>query len=111
MPEIEKKLAAGVQLGTIHKALIDVGFDLTFQTLKTCLYRYRKKHQAKREKQTASLSPSDETVSDDTVSSEGSRTPLSMQEIDRLMKPDPTEQAKKLARYERLAKEQRRSFK
>ncbi|TKA17517.1 conjugal transfer protein TraD, partial [Xanthomonas euvesicatoria pv. citrumelonis] len=47
MPEIEKKLAAGVQLRTIHKALTDAGFDLTFQTLKTYLYRYRKKHQAK----------------------------------------------------------------
>ncbi|RWA36896.1 conjugal transfer protein TraD [Xylella fastidiosa] len=43
MPEIEEKLAAGVQLGTIHKALTDAGFDLTFQTLKTYLYRYRKK--------------------------------------------------------------------
>ncbi|WP_237165377.1 hypothetical protein [Pandoraea vervacti] len=46
MPQIEKKLAAGVQLGTIHQALTDAGFELTFQTLKTYLYRYRK-HRAK----------------------------------------------------------------
>jgi hypothetical protein len=36
---------------------------------------------------------------------------MSMQELDRLMKPDPAEQAEKLARYERLAKQQRRSRK
>ena len=34
-----------------------------------------------------------------------------MQELDRLMKPDPVQQAEKLARYERLAKQQRRSRK
>ncbi|SMF98607.1 conjugal transfer protein TraD [Burkholderia singularis] len=124
MPEIEKKLAAGVQLGTIHKALTEAGFDLTFQTLKTYLYRYRKKHQAKavvRQAEpvgsrsagtpTPASSNPEELVSYDTDSSETptSRGPISMQELDRLMKPDPAEQAEKLARYERLGKQQRRN--
>ncbi|MCP3041657.1 hypothetical protein [Xanthomonas euvesicatoria] len=123
MPEIEKKLAAGVQLGTIHKALTDAGFDLTFQTLKTYLYRYRKKHQAKTKgQQSASRTvgmptppqPGEsESVSHETDSPETStpRGPISMQELDRLMKPDPEEQAKDIARYERLAKEKWRKHK
>lgn len=121
MPDIEKKLAAGVQLGTIHKALTDAGFDLTFQTLKTYLYRYRKKHQAKTEGQQSTSRPASmptppqpsesESVSYETDAPETSpsRGPISMQELDRLMKPDPAEQAEKLARYERLGKQQRRN--
>ncbi|WP_348828241.1 conjugal transfer protein TraD [Xanthomonas euvesicatoria] len=121
MPEIEKKLAAGVQLGTIHKALTDAGFDLTFQTLKTYLYRYRKKHQAKTKgQQSASRTvgmptqPSEsESVSHETDSAETppSRGPISMQELGRLMKPDPAKQAEDIARYERLAKQKERSRK
>lgn len=123
MPEIEKKLAAGVQLGTIHKALTDAGFDLTFQTLKTYLYRYRKKHQAKPEGQQSALRPAgmptppqpgeSESVSYDIDSPETptSRGPISMQELDRLMKPDPAKQAEDIARYERLAKQKERSRK
>ncbi|QTK49923.1 hypothetical protein [Xanthomonas euvesicatoria] len=123
MPEIEKKLAAGVQLGTIHKALTDAGFDLTFQTLKTYLYRYRKKHQAKTKgQQSASRTvgmptppqPGEsESVSHETDSPETStpRGPISMQELDRLMKPDPEELAERAARYERLAKEKWRKHK
>ncbi|AMV09381.1 hypothetical protein [Xanthomonas citri] len=126
MPEIEKKLAAGVQLRTIHKALTDAGFDLTFQTLKTYLYRYRKKHQAKTVGQqtesvgsrsagtpTPASSQPDESVSDETDSSEPPtpRGPISMQELDRLMKPDPAKQAEDIARYERLAKQKERSRK
>lgn len=34
-----------------------------------------------------------------------------MQELDRLMKPDPAEQAEDIARYERLAKQKERSRK
>lgn len=119
MPEIEKKLTAGVQLKTIHNALTGAGFDLTFQTLKTYLYRYRKKHQAKTVGQPtdAARSPPADTppsslarksVARDTHSSETSpsRQPISMQELDRLMKPDQGEQAEKLARYERLAQQE-----
>jgi hypothetical protein len=110
MPEIEKKLAAGVQLGTIHKALTDAGCDLTLQTLRTYLYRYRKKQKAKTEgppSATRSVGVSarpepgeSESVSYDTGSPETARSrgPISMRELDRLMHPDPAEQANRLAR-------------
>ncbi|KLA87922.1 conjugal transfer protein TraD, partial [Xanthomonas euvesicatoria] len=58
-------------------------------------------------------SQSDESVSDETYSSEPPtpRGPISMQELDRLMKPDPAKQAQDIARYERLAKQKERSRK
>ncbi|KLB39547.1 conjugal transfer protein TraD, partial [Xanthomonas euvesicatoria] len=88
--------------------------------------RYRKKHQAKTVRQqtesvgsrsagtpTPASSQSDESVSDETYSSEPPtpRGPISMQELDRLMKPDPAKQAQDIARYERLAKQKERSRK
>jgi len=130
MPEIEKKLAVGVQLRTIHQALTGAGVDLTLQTLKTYLYRYRKTQRAKAGRQQTGFAGSlpigappssqvgesglDEAQPPETperAASTPSRAPISMQELDRLMKPDPVQQAEKLARYERLAKQQRRSRK
>lgn len=111
MPEIEKKLAAGTQLATIHHALTHAGLDLTFQTLKTYLYRYRKKHRPERQLAPTPSSPPDPSGPCENAppAAPTSRAPLSMRELNRLMKPDPAEQAEKLARYERLAKQQRRS--
>jgi len=122
MPEIERRLAAGVQLATIHKALTDAGFELTFQTFKTYLYRYRKKHQGKTGAQqakavspwsvsTPAASHLDESDSYETGSPETplSRGPISTPEVDRLLKSDPAEQAEKMAYYERIANENRRS--
>ncbi|MGW8346797.1 conjugal transfer protein TraD, partial [Xanthomonas axonopodis pv. khayae] len=56
---------------------------------------------------------SGESVSYETDSAETptSRGPISMQELDRLMKPDPAELAERAARYERLAKEKWRKHK
>ncbi|ARR15497.1 hypothetical protein [Xanthomonas citri] len=99
------------------------GIDLTEATLKSYLYRYRKKHQAKTKGQQpasqtvgmpAPPQPGEsESVSHETDSAETppSRGPISMQELDRVMKPDPEEQAKDIARYERLAKEKWRKHK
>lgn len=122
MPEIERRLAAGVQLGTIHKALTDTGFELTFQTLKTYLYRYRKKHQAKTGAQQAkpvspwfvgkpASSQLDESDSYETDSpgTPLSRGPISTLELCGLLKSDPAEQAEEMAYYERLAKQNRRN--
>ncbi|WP_234909671.1 hypothetical protein [Xanthomonas citri] len=47
MPVIEQRIAAGVRIADILKTLKDSGIDLTEATLKSYLYRYRKKHQAK----------------------------------------------------------------
>lgn len=149
MPEIEKKLAVGVRLRAIHQALIGAGLELTLQTLKTYLYRYRKKqrahptghqtalaasaalgepvssqagetvsHQAQPldmqespKPQETSQETTQVTAQESTQKTTPLREPISMQELDRLMKPDPVQQAEKLARYERLAKQQRRSRK
>ncbi|CDF63629.1 hypothetical protein XFF4834R_chr42480 [Xanthomonas citri pv. fuscans] len=123
MPVIEQRIAAGVRIADILKTLKDSGIDLTEATLKSYLYRYRKKHQAKTKgQQSASRTvgmpappqPGEsESVSHETDSAETppSRGPISMQELDRVMKPDPEEQAKDIARYERLAKEKWRKHK
>ncbi|VVE59122.1 conjugal transfer protein TraD [Pandoraea sputorum] len=120
MPQIEKKLAAGVQLGTIHQALTDAGFELTFQTLKTYLYRYRKQRRAKSAGRQAEPVDSRTAAAPASPRPEASvpsatdagpprpREPLSVQEIDRLMKPDPAELAERIARYERIAIEKER---
>jgi hypothetical protein len=122
MPQIEKKLAAGVQLGTIHQALTDAGFELTFQTLKTYLYRYRK-HRAKSAGRQAEPVDSRTAAAPALPGPEASvppatdggppppREPLTVQEIDRLMKPNPAELAERIARYERIALEKERSRK
>lgn len=114
MPDIESRLAAGVQLAVIHQALTNAGLDLTFKTLKTYLHRYRKKQQLKSVNQPAMpIGPSDTSVplqgASPSPETDAPHGPISMQQLDRLMKPDPADQAEKLARYERLAKQQRRS--
>ncbi|SAL05372.1 hypothetical protein AWB81_07134 [Caballeronia arationis] len=141
MPEIEKKLAVGVQLRAIHQALTGAGLDLTLQTLKTYLYRYRKELRARTTGQQTTFAASaadvvpgpsqvgeavlheakapemqeppkpQKTTQETSQRTTALREPISMQELDRLMKPDPVQQAEKLARYERLAKQQRRSRK
>ncbi|WP_175983216.1 conjugal transfer protein TraD [Caballeronia zhejiangensis] len=127
MPLIEQRISAGVRIADILKALRESGIDLTEATLKSYLYRYRQQQQVERETTgkkiqcNAQHSSATDPVSQRHHSHSSSITapdssehaalhgPISMQELDRLMKPDPTEQAEKLARYERLAKQQRRS--
>ncbi|ARU20782.1 glutathione ABC transporter permease GsiD [Ralstonia solanacearum] len=122
MPVIEQRIAAGVRIADILKTLQGRGIDLTEATLKSYLYRYRRKQGKAVRRQTelvgtrraadlpASTQPG-ESVSYETEApgTSPSRGPISMQELDRLMKPDPEEQAEKLARYERLGKQQRRN--
>lgn len=133
MPLIEQRLSAGVRIVDVLKALRANGIDLTEATLKSYLYRYRQKQQVEQETTGQKLpanvqqpsvtepvsqrhysdspSISDSDLSTDSTSHGHPHGPMSMQELDRLMKPDPAEQAEKLARYERLAKQQRRSRK
>ncbi|MEX3614424.1 MAG: conjugal transfer protein TraD [Burkholderia gladioli] len=122
MPVIEQRIAAGVRIADILKTLQDSGIELTEATLKSYLYRYRKKQGKTVGRQAEPVGPrsdnapastqTDESVSYETDSEPStSSEPVSMQELDRLMKPDPAKQAEDLARYERLAKQQRRSRK
>lgn len=101
MPVIEQRIAAGVRIADILKALKDSGLELSEATLKSYLYRYRKKQGKTGESVSYETKPEPSTSSG----------PVSMQELDRLMKPDPAKQAEDLAHYERLAKQQRRSHK
>ncbi|QCU27874.1 conjugal transfer protein TraD [Burkholderia pseudomallei] len=121
MPVIEQRIAAGVRIADILKALQGSGIELTEATLKSYLYRYRKQGKAvgrqvelvgtRRSAGVLASSQPGESVSYETEApaTSPSRGPISMQELDRLMKPDPAEQAEKLARYERLGKQQRRN--
>ncbi|WP_044044174.1 hypothetical protein [Caballeronia insecticola] len=127
MPLIEQRISAGVRIADILKALRESGIDLTEATMKNYLYRYRQKQQVEREttgqkiqsnaKHASATDPvsqrhysdSSSITDSDSSAQVASHRPISMQELDRLMKPDPAEQAEKLARYERLAKQQRRS--
>ncbi|SAK83304.1 hypothetical protein AWB77_04268 [Caballeronia fortuita] len=129
MPVIEQRIAAGVRIADILKALRDSGIDLSEATLKSYLYRYRQKTHVEREnagqripsnaRQASATEPVSQrhypdssSINDsDSPANRASQGPISMQELDRLMKPDPAEQAEKLERYERLAKQQRRSRK
>lgn len=114
MPEIEMKLAAGVQLGAVHEALIASGFDLTFQTLKTYLYRHRKQRGKSVDRRASPAAPrsANESVSYETdLEVRAPREPISMQELNRVMKPDPAKQAEDLALYERIGKQRWRERK
>jgi hypothetical protein len=109
MPDIERKLAAGVRLAQIHQGLVDAGFELTLATLKTYLHRYRKKHAAAgTEPMPMATARLDQRPAGDEPHTAGN-TAVSIQELDRLMHPDPAEQATELARYERVARQRRRS--
>ena len=97
----------------------DIGFDLPFETLKKYLYRYRRKVCAASSENYAIQKAKASTDASQKNASAESKLPLpnennvrqsiSIQEIGRLMHPDPVQQAEKLARYERVARQQRRS--
>ncbi|HID7197795.1 TPA: hypothetical protein ACXHSK_005231 [Klebsiella pneumoniae] len=111
---IEKKISDGVRISDITKALNDSGIQISEGTLKTYLYRFRKKQaQDRTEKSTPSVSE-DVPISPIPPKSEAQKftsSPVSPAALESLMKPDPQTQADDLARYERLAKQQRRSRK
>lgn len=121
IPSIEAKLADGVRAAEIVETLRKGGLDLTMGTFRNYLHQYRVMQRKTVGQQQKPIGPRpadrpassqlDESVSYDTDSSgtPTPRAPISMQELDRLMNPDPAEQAEKLARYERLGKQQRRN--
>ncbi|AKM33199.3 hypothetical protein AB870_23485 (plasmid) [Pandoraea faecigallinarum] len=125
MPSIEAKLAEGVRAAEIVETLRKGGLELTIATFRNYLYQYRARHQNKSTErpevpggsQTAGVPASrrpEACVSQESAppATEGGppapREPPSVQELDRLMKPDPAELADRIARYERLAIEKER---
>jgi hypothetical protein len=122
MPAIEAKLAEGVRAAEIVETLQKGGLELTMGTFRNYLHQYRTKQGKNVERQANPVAPRSADVPASTQPGESvsyetepepstSSGPVSMQELDRLMKPDPAKQAEDLARYERLAKQQRRSRK
>lgn len=116
IPEIERKLEEGAALSEIHLALAESGLELTFQTLKTYLYRHRKRVKKKSRSDRppkADLAEVAGTLRQDEFENAGEalgpELPKSIQDLDRLMRPDPVAQAQELAHYERLARKQNRS--
>lgn len=110
MPVIEERIRAGVRLADILQALNANGLELNEATLKSYLYRYRKGRKAvtppaaAAQPDPAGESSGNNAATRDTNPSGGT---VSMQDLERLMKPDPAQQAEDLARYERLGKQRR----
>jgi hypothetical protein len=97
IPTIEKKLKEGVSLSRIVEVLKEEGIQLTESTLKTYLYRYRKK---KTSPEKESFSSTDSTENDSSISP---------QELNKLIRPDPKKQEEDIAKYEHIMREKRRS--
>jgi hypothetical protein len=113
-PLIEQKIAAGVRIAEIVNALTAAGLAVSESTLKSFLYRERKKGARTGQPSHRSLSSEGATsVSYDTEAPKVAalptetdrRPPLSPQELHDLMHPDPAKQAADIARYERLGNE------
>ena len=114
LPLIEQKLAAGVRISEIVTALNGAGFSLSEATLKSFLYRERKKAGKAAAGEPPAGNITAASVSYETKapvaapvpsSASAARVPLSPQELHALIHPDPAKQAEDMARYERLAKE------
>lgn len=101
--EIESKIKSGVQLAQIVEALNAMGLDINLVTLKSYLYRLRKKSNPALP---SSTEYSFEAKGPETKTSAPSSTVL--QDIDSILNQDAVNQAHELARYERLAKSNRR---
>lgn len=113
MPEIELKLAAGVQLKDVQEALKNGGLDFTIKTLKTYIYRFRKESVKTNSvaKKPQVETPIVETTNTENTVEDSSNGPVSMQHLASLMKPDPEKEAADIANYERIAKQQRKAKK
>ncbi|SEB25414.1 conjugal transfer protein TraD [Variovorax sp. YR216] len=135
LPVIERKLAAGVRLAVILKALNDAGLELSEATLRSYLYQHRKKL-GKRSQQVPMArsgqarcdrdeearkaidgpESSDESrgpVPSSAVAMSGSNataaavhtSPPTPEELTRLMQPDPERQEAEYDELQRLGKE------
>ena len=127
MPEIERKLADGVRLAAIHRALVGVGFDMTLQTLSAYVSRHRKRAAKTVPRSTtptaapvaaapAGIAPSAGnqdralpiTRSALVAASARRHEPPSPQEQLRLLRSDPDEEAVEMDGYDRMGKEMAR---
>lgn len=101
---IESKINSGVHIAQIVEALNAAGLEINVATLKSYLYRLRRK---KPPTPLASSPVQNQTVGPEHSETKTSRSTLS--DIDSILNQDPASQAQELARYERLAKSTRRN--
>lgn len=100
---IESRIKAGVQIAQIVSGLKEAGIDINAATLKSYLYRLRRQKSTalpqQDQRQTSLNEPTELSKSDQSTT---------IQDIDSIINQDPAIQANELARYERLAKSNRR---
>lgn len=100
---IESKIKDGVQLAQIVAILNEAGLDINTVTLKSYLYRLRRENRNALPQASNPITPID--APSESPRSSGSTT---IQEIDSIIHQDPASQANELAKYERLARSNRR---
>ena len=116
LPDIERQLAAGVQLKAIQAALHSGGLEFTLTTLKTYLYRFRKETPRSALSTVVPVaipiaSATRLPVNHGTNEEQAAAQPVSVQDLARLMQPDAHQEATDIALYERIAKQQRKEKK
>lgn len=109
LPVIQQKIAEGVRIADILAALQDAGIAISQATLKSYLYRHRKKQAAQVAPPAAPRWPAGlARPNNDPAAAAAGDAAVSLPALERLMAPDPVKQAAELARYERLAQQQRK---
>lgn len=120
MPIIEQQLKAGVRRQAILDVLKAQGIEITMETLKSYLYRYRKSVKAGTVEAPASqpnlqsaaaVAPAEISVSvsyDKKPESEEPPAPMAPTELNKIMNPGDDVNASELARYESASPSRRR---
>lgn len=122
MPIIEQQLKAGVRRQAILNVLKEQGIEISMETLKSYLYRYRKSVKAGTVEASANVPSSQsaavvpeataekpEIVSHDTkTESQDLPAPMAPNELSKIMNPGDDVNASELARYESASPSRRR---
>lgn len=122
MPIIEQQLKAGVRRQAILNVLKEQGIEISMETLKSYLYRYRKSVKAGTVEASANVPSSQsaavvpeataekpEIVSYDTkTESQNLPAPMAPNELSKIMNPGDDVNASELARYESASPSRRR---
>ncbi len=129
LPLIEAKLSVGVRMAEVVRVINQCGLAISPATLKSYLYRYRKQQvrgmathalpvkttsdraraeggQPVKSEDAGIVSPSGRAIEREGMSAV---TALSLQDLERVMRPDPSVQAEEIEYYEQLAYQGRKA--
>jgi hypothetical protein len=101
LPLIEERIRAGVRLADIAKTLREGGLDVSIPNLKSCLQRHRKGMRVEGGAAPSAPEPSPSMVG---PLEQPQPSPMAADALDRVMRPDPIESAREMARYEELGR-------